>query len=114
MPVTALIMAGGKGTRMRATTEKPLLKVGGRPMIEHVVRALRESKTVDRIVVAISRNTPDTARRARELNLEVLQTPADDYISDLRYAIRKLGVSDVLTVAADVPFCHKRDCGSGG
>lgn len=104
MPVTALIMAGGKGARMRATDEKPLLKVGGRPMIEHVIQALRESKRVDRIVVAVSRNTPDTARRARELNLAILQTSGDDYISDLRYAIRKLGVSDVLTVAADVPF----------
>jgi adenosylcobinamide-phosphate guanylyltransferase len=104
MAVTALIMAGGKGTRMRVATEKPLLKIGGRPMIEQVARALRESKTVDRIVVATSRNTLHTAREAGKLGLEVLQTPCDGYVSDLRYAISKLGVSDVLTVAADLPF----------
>lgn len=104
MVVTALIMAGGKATRMNATTEKPLLEVGGRPMIEHVAGALRQSKMVDRIVVAASRNTPHTARKAMELSIEVLQTPGEDYISDMRYAIRKLGACDVLTVAADIPF----------
>ena len=104
MPVTALIMAGGKATRMKSTTEKPLLEVGGRPMIEHVVGALNQSKMVDRIVVAVSGNTPRTARRATELRVEVLLTPGEDYISDMRYAIKKLGICDVLTVAADIPF----------
>jgi adenosylcobinamide-phosphate guanylyltransferase len=104
MPVIAVIMAGGKATRMRATTEKPLLEVGGRPMIEHVARALRQSRMVDRIVVAASSNTPHTARKAMELNIEVLQTAGESYVSDMRYAIRKLGACDVLTVAADIPF----------
>ena len=103
MPVTALIMAGGKATRMKSTTEKPLLEVGGRPMIEHVVGALKQSKKVDRIVVAVSGNTPKTARKATELSIEVLLTPGEDYISDMRYAVRKLGPCDVLTVAADIP-----------
>ena len=104
MPVTALIMAGGKATRMKSTTEKPLLEVGGRPMIEHVVGALKQSKMVDRIVVAVSGNTPGTARKATELSIEVLLTPGEGYVSDMRYAIKKLGLCDVLTVAADIPF----------
>jgi adenosylcobinamide-phosphate guanylyltransferase len=88
---------------MKSTTEKPLLEVGGRPMIEHVVGALKQSKMVDRIVVAVSGNTPRTARKATELSIEVLLTPGEDYISDMRYAVRKLGPCDVLTVAADIP-----------
>jgi adenosylcobinamide-phosphate guanylyltransferase len=104
MPVTALIMAGGKATRMKSTTEKPLLEIGGRPMIERVVGALRQSKMVDRIVVAVSENTPLTARKATELSVDILLTPGEDYVCDMRYAIRKLGPCDVLTVAADMPF----------
>ena len=73
-------------------------------MIEHVVGALNQSKMVDRIVVAVSGNTPQTARRATELGIEVLSTPGEDYISDMRYAIKRLGPCDVLTVAADIPF----------
>ena len=35
-----VIMAGGKGTRLRPYTEncpKPMLKVGGKPMLEHII-----------------------------------------------------------------------------
>jgi len=34
MSVTALVMAGGKGIRMKREEEKPLLKIGGKPLIE--------------------------------------------------------------------------------
>ncbi len=43
LPVDALIMAGGRGQRLRPFTDelpKPLLTVGGRPMIEHVIALL--------------------------------------------------------------------------
>ncbi len=102
--MTALVMAGGKATRMNAVTEKPLLKVGGKPMIEHVVDALKHSKMVDQIIVAVSRRTPQTARKVAELNAEILETPGEDYISDMKYAVRKLGVHVVLIVSSDLPF----------
>ena len=45
-PNTVVIMAGGKGIRLRPLTEncpKPLVKVGNEPMIEHVFRNLVEA-----------------------------------------------------------------------
>ena len=45
-PNTVVIMAGGKGMRLRPLTEncpKPLVKVGSEPMIEHVFRNLMEA-----------------------------------------------------------------------
>lgn len=39
-PNTMVVMAGGKGTRLRPHTEncpKPLLQVGGKPMLEHII-----------------------------------------------------------------------------
>jgi len=41
----AVIMAGGKGTRLRPWTEdcpKPMLPVGGKPMIDHLISNLRD------------------------------------------------------------------------
>jgi dTDP-glucose pyrophosphorylase/CBS domain-containing protein len=49
----AVIMAGGFGTRLRPLTEnlpKPMLPVGGRPLMERIVGRLRESG-IDHIVV---------------------------------------------------------------
>ena len=43
LPIDAVIMAGGKGTRLRPltlTTPKPLLKVGGKPIIEYNIDRL--------------------------------------------------------------------------
>ncbi len=104
MSISALVMAGGKATRMNAKAEKPLLQVGGKCMIELVLDALKESKRVDRIIVAVSARTPQTADKARRLNIEVLETPGDGYISDMNYAIKKLGLHDVMVVSADLPF----------
>ena len=44
LPLTAVIMAGGEGTRLRPLTEdlpKPMLPVGGRPLLEHIIGGLR-------------------------------------------------------------------------
>lgn len=89
---------------MNAVTEKPLLEVGGKPMIQYVLDALKQSKMVDRIIVAASRSTTQTARKARELNVQVLETLGEDYIADMKYAIRRLSLDVVLTVSADLPF----------
>lgn len=43
LPVDVVVMAGGKGTRLRPLTEytpKPLLKVGGKPILEHNIHRL--------------------------------------------------------------------------
>lgn len=45
LPIDAVIMAGGKGTRLLPLTEntpKPLLKVGDKPIIEHNINRLAE------------------------------------------------------------------------
>jgi dTDP-glucose pyrophosphorylase len=51
----AVIMAGGEGKRLRPltdTTPKPLLSVGGRPLLEILIERLRQSGLVD-LVLAV-------------------------------------------------------------
>jgi dTDP-glucose pyrophosphorylase/CBS domain-containing protein len=46
LSMTAVVMAGGFGTRLRPLTEdvpKPMLPVGGRPLMEHIIQGLREA-----------------------------------------------------------------------
>ncbi|HVW18236.1 MAG TPA: 2-C-methyl-D-erythritol 4-phosphate cytidylyltransferase, partial [Solirubrobacteraceae bacterium] len=46
-------MAAGRGERLGAATPKALLPVGGRPMLEWSLAALRAAPSVERIVVAL-------------------------------------------------------------
>lgn len=54
-PNLMVIMAGGQGTRLRPHTEnfpKPLLPVGGKPMLEHIIERAK-SQGFERFVLAI-------------------------------------------------------------
>lgn len=104
MGVTALVMAGGKGTRMSLSEEKPLLRVGGKPVIEHVLAALKNAKKVNSIVVAVSDYTPKTARLMPQFPVSVIKTPGKEYVSDMRYAVKSLNLHSVLAIGADLPL----------
>lgn len=104
MNVIALVMAGGRGTRMKLQGEKPLLKIGDKKMIEHVLTALKKASKVDKIIVAVSKYTPKTAKTVKKLSIRVLETPGKNYVFDTRYAIKKLKLDTVLTISADLPF----------
>ena len=104
MGVTALVMAGGKGTRLDLKEEKPLLKVGGKFLIEYVLNALKNANKVDEIIVATSKYTPKTAALARKLSFSVLETPGTDFCSDATYAIKKMKLDTVMTISADLPL----------
>jgi adenosylcobinamide-phosphate guanylyltransferase len=108
MGVVALVMAGGKGTRMRIAEEKPLIKVCGRPVIEYVLTALKKAKKIDSIVVATSSCTPKTTQLMKHLGVKVLETPGKDYVSDMGYAVQTLKLGVFLAIAADLPLVRSQ------
>lgn len=104
MGIAALIMAGGKGTRMGLSEEKPLIRVCGKPAIEYVIEALKGSKKIDSIKVATTKCTPKTAALAKEFSVDVIETPGHDYVSDMGYAAQNLRLGVFLAIAADLPL----------
>ncbi|MGB9952473.1 NTP transferase domain-containing protein [Haloarcula marismortui] len=96
-------MCGGRGTRLATDAEKPLFRVGGVPMVDRVVGALRDS-AVDRIVAAPSPNAPNTRSH---LDVPCIETPGEGYVTDLDAALADDRLSrPVLTVAADLPLLN--------
>jgi adenosylcobinamide-phosphate guanylyltransferase len=93
---------------MKGTTEKPLLQVSGKSMLERIVEVLKQVESVDRIVVASSPNTPATAIAAKTLDVEVIVTSGQGFEEDMRFAIRKLSLGPVLIVSSDIPFINPR------
>ena len=106
MGITALVMAGGKGTRMKLPQEKPLIEVNGKPVIEYVLTALKNAKKIDRIIVATTQITPNTTTyiQHHHPNIELIQTPGKDYVSDMGYTVQTLKLGIFLAIAADLPL----------
>lgn len=103
--ITALIMAGGKGTRMKLDVEKPLVEINGKPMIQYVVDALESSQKVGEIIVATSKNTPETEIFLKEQSIKTIETPGDGYVDDLGFILSNFKLDDILlTITADLPL----------
>jgi mannose-1-phosphate guanylyltransferase len=53
----AVILAAGLGTRLQPYTfliPKPMLPLGNKPLLEHIIEWLKESKKTDQIVLCVS------------------------------------------------------------
>jgi 2-C-methyl-D-erythritol 4-phosphate cytidylyltransferase len=58
----AVILAGGTGTRVGLNIPKQLIKVAGKPIIEHTIAAMHQSPLVDEIVVMMAPGYLDEIR----------------------------------------------------
>ncbi len=61
MSVRAIVMAAGKGTRMKSARPKVLHELCGRPMLWYVLRALRDANVVEIVVVVNEELRPHVA-----------------------------------------------------
>jgi adenosylcobinamide-phosphate guanylyltransferase len=99
-------MCGGRASRMQQQKgmEKPLLKVNGVVMVERVILALASTDRFDRIVAAVSPNTPKTNEFLKSKGIEIIETAGDGYSKDLSYLLSKLKPQKVMTVPGDIPL----------
>jgi glucose-1-phosphate thymidylyltransferase len=115
--VKAIILAGGYATRLRPLTDdtsKPLLPVGGRPMIDWILDRVREVGELDEIhVVTNSRFAGDFRRWAESQDGVVVHddgtTSNEDRlgaIGDIAFTLDASGIDDddLLVVAGDNLF----------
>ena len=124
--IIAVLMAGGKGTRLKTNIEKPLFKFKLKTLIEHVLTNLINSEYIEKIVIATSPHTPKTTEyiskkiENNENNLnklrnsknnimvENIETPGKGYIEDLSFLLDKFekkSKDDILVIInVDLPF----------
>lgn len=104
----AAVMCGGRASRMQGVIEKPLLKVNGIAMVERVILALVSSDRFDRIVAAVSPNTPKTKELLKSKGIEIIETSGEGYSNDLSYLLSKLKPQRVMVVPSDLPLLNSQ------
>jgi bifunctional UDP-N-acetylglucosamine pyrophosphorylase/glucosamine-1-phosphate N-acetyltransferase len=111
MSVRAIVMAAGKGTRMKSARPKVLHELCGRPMLWHVLRALRDANVVEIVVVANDELRPHVAAVAAGAAGEsavrvVLQEPqlGTGHAVQIALAAIEPRAGTVLILNADMPL----------
>ena len=101
-----IILAAGKGTRMRSDLAKVLHRAGGRTLIEHVIRACRPLKPAQLLVV-VGHQAGEVAAVAESLGAQtIVQQPqrgTGHAMQIARRAIRK-SAKLALVVPGDAPL----------
>jgi adenosylcobinamide-phosphate guanylyltransferase len=96
-----LVMAGGKGARMQIQGEKLLLQYK-KPVILHVIDALKNSNCFSKVLAATSPNSPNTEQLLSN-HVDIIQTLGQGYVPDLNFALSKLD-EPVFVVSGDLPL----------
>lgn len=97
-----LVMAGGKGTRMKSNEEKLLLQYK-QPLVLHVIDALKNSNCFEKIIAATSPNSPQTKNILVENNITIIETSGEGFVTDLNNILKQLD-DFVLVSSGDLPL----------
>ncbi|MGH7886303.1 MAG: 3-deoxy-manno-octulosonate cytidylyltransferase, partial [Candidatus Binatia bacterium] len=103
MRVVGIIPARYGSTRLPG---KPLAKIGGKPMIEHVYRSAAKAKVLDRVIVATDDRRIEAA--VKTFGGEVIMTSPDHSSGTDRLAevARQIDAEWLVNVQGDLPFIH--------
>src|ERR671933_808456 len=111
----ALVMCGGKGIRLQFEgTEKPLIILKGKAMIEYVLDALIHSQKFRRIIAVSSHFCSKTTSFLYDHPyysdglIDVIETKGASYSEDLSSILSKLKLGNILTVSADLPLLNSK------
>lgn len=62
MKASAIVPAGGSGSRLGLKTKKPFVALGGKPILYYAIRALEREGSIDEIIVAAEKSQVGRAK----------------------------------------------------
>ena len=104
--VVGVLLAGGRGMRMRGGVDKPLRSLAGRPLLDHA--AARTAPQVGALIINANGDAARFARFALPVVADTLPNfpgPLAGLLAGMRWAAaNRPEAVDVLSVPADTPF----------
>lgn len=104
-PIAAIVLAAGKGTRMKSDRHKVLHPVAGRPMIEHLLASLAELAPQRTVVVVgdLREQLHDALGSRAAFAVQDPQLGTGHAVQQAEVALEGF-IGDVLILYGDVPF----------
>jgi bifunctional UDP-N-acetylglucosamine pyrophosphorylase/glucosamine-1-phosphate N-acetyltransferase len=112
-PFAAIILAAGKGTRMKSDTHKVLHKIAGRAMLEHLMASVAELGP-ERLAVVVGAGREQIEKAVGTRAVTCLQEPQLGTAHAVQQAESALAdfTGDVLVLYGDVPFVKASTMGA--
>lgn len=102
--LACIVLAAGKGTRMKSALPKPLHPVAGLPMVNHVINAA-EALNPEKIVVVIGPDMPEMAEAVKPHTTAIQEVPNGTGGAALAARAHLKGFDgDILIVFGDMPL----------
>jgi bifunctional UDP-N-acetylglucosamine pyrophosphorylase/glucosamine-1-phosphate N-acetyltransferase len=111
-----IVLAAGEGTRMRSSRPKVLHAIGGRPLVAHVMAAVRETAGAAAVVIGPGQDkvaaAAAAAMPAAKIFVQAERRGTAHAVLAARDAIAQgsegIGADDILVVFADTPLVQPR------
>ena len=105
MKISVLVLAAGKGSRMESAIPKPMHKIAGYPMIEHVFRALKDVETADiRVVIGPEMEGVESYIKTKDNAKVIVQKDRRGTADAVKVGMQDGAYGDLLVLFADTPF----------
>ncbi len=104
MTVRAVVLAAGKGTRMKSSTPKVLHEICGRPMLWYTLQALREAGIADVIVVTNDELDPHVAAFGVRSVIQREQLGTGHAVKVAMEQIERVAGGRVIVACGDMPL----------
>ena len=93
---------------MNMGTEKPMLLIGGIPVVKRVTDAISASANIDRVLVSVSGNTKETERYLKKEGIETVMTSGTDFMKDMHTSLDVMNGRFVMTAPCDMPLLKRQ------
>ncbi|RLI30996.1 hypothetical protein DRO51_04320 [Candidatus Bathyarchaeota archaeon] len=108
----AIILAGGSGVRLKRRIPKPLIKLYGKTLVEHVLEKVL--KVSENVVIVIGKE--EDKRIFRKIIPDRIPILVDEIrnigpLAGMLTGMRKIEANYVLTVSSDTPFINPKILG---
>ncbi len=106
MKLAIVIMAGGKGTRLKSKRAKVLHEIGGKPLLRHVIDSARQIVAPSDIYVVVGHQAPAVEAAVKDSGVRFVhqeeQRGTGHAIQTVQQAVE--GYDELLVLSGDVPL----------
>ncbi len=103
MKIDVVVMAGGKGISEGQVQTKSLLLLDGKPMVLYILKVLRESELIGKIILSASSEVGEIVQGWYDVQVE----QSDRMVDNLLNSIKETSSEHVLVASSDVPLVNK-------